>query len=432
MKNILTYIQQNFSIDFLLLFFYCLISLTPNFGSIDKSISQWVYISLLNVISLLYISYNFKSYKIYTSLNKSLLFIAFSIFIVSILISFFQAFNIVESIIKFSHWFNLYCAFIIFFFLISKTPRKLLIATILLIFTVQLYFTYDGYFKLLEFVKFDFSYSSFLKGVTGNKNITATLFGLTIPFIYFLLLSTKRIFFSILLSFFLVCAFYAVFILGARTSYVIIGFLILAYIFAILHYYFRSQKNRNFLLLSLFKLFIPFLLSLIIFSNFEGNSNSIQIQDRAQTINVDDESVNIRIKFYKLALEEFSRSPITGIGAGNWKIKSVDLYKKNIDGYIAPYHVHNDFLEVAVETGLLGLIPFILIFLSILIYTRFSIIRSKSFTDFIFNYTLLIIAGLYVIDSLLNFPHARPVISIFLMMILSLISLEYFKSRKHE
>ena len=432
MKNTIKFIKQNFSIDYLLLFFYCLISLTPNFGSIDKSISQWVYISLLNVSSLLYISYNFKNYKIYNSYSKSLIFISFSLFIVSILISFFQAFNILESIIKFSHWFNLYCAFITFFFLMSKTPRKLLIATILLIFTVQLYFTYDGYFKLLEFVKFDFSYSHFLKGVTGNKNITATLFCLTIPFIYYFILSTKRILLSILLFLSLIFSFYAIFILGARTSIVIFIVLFFVYSIAIIQYYFRSDKNLNFLLLSLFKLFVPFLLSFIIFSNFEGNNKSIQIQERVQTINANDESVNIRIKFYKLAVEEFFRSPITGIGSGNWKIKSVDLYKNNIDGYIAPYHVHNDFLEIAVETGLLGLIPFVFIFLSILIYTRFSIIKSKSFTDFIFNYTLLIIAGLYVIDSFLNFPHARPVLSVFFMMILSLISLEYFKFRKHE
>ena len=432
MKDILNYIKQYFSIELILLFFYCIISLTPNFGSIDKSITQWVFITVLNIISLIYIVYNFKSYKIYKPLNKSLLFIAFSIFIVSIIISFFQSYNIIESIIKFSHWFNLYCAFIILSFLISKTPRILLISSILLIFIIQLYFTYDGYFKLLEFVKFDFSYASFLKGVTGNKNITATLFCLTIPFIYYLLLSTKRILSFILLFLFLILSFYAIFILGARTSIVIFGVLFSVYSLAIIHYFFRSGKSFNFLLSSFFKLFSPFLLCFFIFSNFDGNSNSIQVEERVQTINANDESVNIRLKFYKLALEEFSRSPITGIGAGNWKIKSVDLYKNNIDGYIAPYHVHNDFLEIAVETGLLGLIPFIFIFLSILIYTRLSIIKSKSFSDFIFNYSLLIISGLYLIDSLLNFPHARPVISVFFMMILSLISLEYFKFRKHE
>ena len=74
-----------------------------------------------------------------------------------------------------------------------------------------------------------------------------------------------------------------------------------------------------------------------------------------------DTSINQRLAFYSQALNHISENPIFGTGIGNWKIKSIDTNKENIIGYQVPYHVHNDFLEIATEIGLIGLALYLLL-----------------------------------------------------------------------
>ena len=46
------------------------------------------------------------------------------------------------------------------------------------------------------------------------------------------------------------------------------------------------------------------------------------------------------------------QNPILGIGMGNWQLESIKADRENIQSYIIPYHVHNDFLELAAEIGI--------------------------------------------------------------------------------
>ena len=55
---------------------------------------------------------------------------------------------------------------------------------------------------------------------------------------------------------------------------------------------------------------------------------------------------------------------LMGISHINMLVKKFD--KESISGYTVPYHVHNDFLEVATELGLLGVFFYISIFGSFL------------------------------------------------------------------
>ena len=68
--------------------------------------------------------------------------------------------------------------------------------------------------------------------------------------------------------------------------------------------------------------------------------------------------------------------------------------------YTVSYHVHNDFIELAVETGLLGVISYLSIFICCLFYL-FKIRREL--------YSLVIGCSflIYFFDSNLNFPMSR-------------------------
>ncbi|MDB9903011.1 O-antigen ligase family protein [Flavobacteriaceae bacterium] len=429
MKNFIINLRKLVSAEFIFLFFYSSISLIPAFGSIDKAATQWLLLSLVNTGLVLFVIFNYNNYK-FKFFSNSLLIKFYSLFIFSIIISLLYAYNTSEALIKLSQWFTLFSSFILLIIFLSKIPRSHIFSTILLFFIIQLYFTYDGYFKLLEFVNFDFSYSNLIKGVTGNKNITAALFCMTIPVVYYFYLSVKNKVVVFLFFLFLVISFYAVLILGSRSSYVILFFVLIIYFFGFLFYNFKHEKIN--LIYSLFKMVFPFLFSLFIFSNITSHNTSINVSSRISTLTVKNESVQTRVFYYKAALNQFMESPFLGIGAGNWKIKSIDINKKTINGYTAPYHVHNDFLEVAAELGLLGIIPFFGIFTCIFFYCL-KILKSRIiFSDYIYALTLFICFIAYLIDSLFNFPHARPVSAIFLMIIFALITLEYFKLKDHE
>ena len=75
--------------------------------------------------------------------------------------------------------------------------------------------------------------------------------------------------------------------------------------------------------------------------------------------NPKDTSTSSRLPFYRAALRMIKTSPITGAGLGNYavrySIQTLNLY----DGYNVYIHSHNTFLELWLQTGLLGLVSFL-------------------------------------------------------------------------
>ena len=140
-----------------------------------------------------------------------------------------------------------------------------------------------------------------------------------------------------------------------------------------------------------------------------------------------DGSISQRLNFYTQAIDQIKENPFIGVGIGNWKIKSIDTDKDNIIGYRVPYHVHNDFLEIATEIGLIGMTLYILI----IIFSVFPILKliiknlTTQFNDneFVKGICLLMFFSTFLFDSMLNFPIARPIEIIIFILTISYISL---------
>ncbi|MDR1032367.1 MAG: O-antigen ligase family protein [Holosporales bacterium] len=81
-----------------------------------------------------------------------------------------------------------------------------------------------------------------------------------------------------------------------------------------------------------------------------------------------DESILLRIKYYKSAWKCFTEHYFTGIGFGGWP-----YYQGLGDMY---YHPHNIFLEIMCETGLVGLTLFLALLSSI--FAKFSVQKLVS------------------------------------------------------
>ena len=125
-----------------------------------------------------------------------------------------------------------------------------------------------------------------------------------------------------------------------------------------------------------------------------------------------------RIDYYKDALNSFKEKPLTGIGIGNWKLNSIEKGKRHIEGYIVPYHSHNDFIQLLAETGILGLISYVMIFILSLYkpIRELSILKKPIlFSCFCFYVDLFL-------DANLNFPIARPIMQTKLALVLAILT----------
>ena len=126
---------------------------------------------------------------------------------------------------------------------------------------------------------------------------------------------------------------------------------------------------------------------------------------------------NSRLKYYEDTFESFKENPIIGIGIGNWKLNSIEKGKRHIEGYIVPYHAHNDFLQILAETGILGFVSYISIFL----FSFIGLFKLKKLLNTPFLFSCLLFLGVYLLDSNLNFPIARPIMQIKWALILAIL-----------
>lgn len=157
---------------------------------------------------------------------------------------------------------------------------------------------------------------------------------------------------------------------------------------------------------------ITALFTSVLVNNFVFQQNkSLNYVER--TSKILDTSSQKRIRFYKHAFESIFENPLRGIGLGNWKIKSIQSDKSEISEYEVPYHVHNDFLEISSELGVIGFILFFGLYLYLIIMF-YKILKGKSITDNDknFSFFFLLTLVIYLSDSFLNFPFTRPVMQI--------------------
>ena len=395
--------------NYIFLLLFLVIGFVPYFDSIDIIGPQWLYLSFLNFILLIY---NYKSVArfILTIFSfKPLIYYLF--FVIFCFFSLFYSNNVLISIIDFSRITITFLSVINLIVLFSNSTFNfnrisILISLTLLIETLYSFFPLYDFLISNSFNSIDFtSVPTALKGVAGNKNVFAANVAFKIPFVFYLLLNSKRslmYFYSALLSF----AFLNILLLSSRAAY-ISTFLISA---VFLFYFIINRKlwNFNFFI----SLFFPFI---FIFTTnyFLSTTNSATIQSRVSSISSADESASHRIVLYENAIDYILKNPFIGCGIGNWKVESLPYWKSKLSGYTIPYHAHNDFLEVTTEIGIIGGFFYTLLFLSLFYYSIVFIFRNN-----IFGYLLFSITVVYFIDASLNFPLERALSQVNFIIIL--------------
>ena len=264
-------------------------------------------------------------------------------------------------------------------------------------------------------------------GNTGNKNIIAASIAIKIPFaVYFL--HARKTFTQLLAILLLFLGFYALFILNARATFVGLGLLTVLYLVYLLIFD-RSTENK----LSKFKPFGYYLfcliaalaLSTIVFNNIKEKNEALGGYDnplkRVGTIAFTNEGSG-RTNLWGFAFDYFKHHPVLGAGYGNWKLASIPYEKYYSDDYIVAYHCHNDFLETSAELGMIGLLLYVSLYLTIF-FTQLKRIINKQSTS---QQRLIAAIGIfcltaYFIDATFNFPVERTIMRVNFAFMASLI-----------
>lgn len=415
---------------------YLIVGTVPNLDALDKVSTQWLYLNVLNTISLLF--YLYKEYPLKDLLKNRGTILFFSFFLWSV-ISLFFAINKIESLVVLSQIFAIVIAFFVLMICIREieNPFKFISNVISIFLLVEIAYIYKPFFILDNASSEIFNRSRLFQGFGANVNITAFSVIYKIPFFIFSIIQLKKLkLITYILSSFVFASI--IFISGTLNSTrgAILTYSLLAPILittAVI--IFIKSKNYKFLILSsiyCLSVLLSFPLNVRLAETYKISKSSITNRISSLNALVDneiklDESLTQRTNFYNQALNTIKSNPIFGIGIGNWKIKSIDTNKENIVGYVVPYHVHNDYLEIGAEIGLVGLGIYILILFVSFKRTIVNFFKSI-FTSSVLkgNYLEIILVSVFlfiwILDSNFNFPFHRPIELINLIALLAYLN----------
>ena len=398
---------------------YLLIAIVFPIGAIDRVATQFMLLNMLNLVLLPSVFY-LKIKEKETNFKISLLEILFLILTILGFASYFLAENKTEVLVMGFQILNYLSAAIVINFYIKRHVLKAdnIINFFILMLLAEVIFIISSYaFNSFQTGSLAFSRNMYFKGFYSNINITAFSVVLKLPFIFFKLFKNYNFLGRLKYYVIILLSFFSLILLNSRGAYLAAILSLLIFI----SFYYKTIK-------SLFRQLVGLSIIIIITAFFSSKFSSINVIDRLSTVNIsnptNDDSIFQRFTYYENAFSSILEHPL-GIGLGNWKLYGTKYAKEIIDGFTIPYHVHNDFLEIGAELGIIGFV--IYAFFPILII--FSFFRMNKFNKYsnVFFASFIV----FLIDSILNFPFSRVGIMIQVIFIILILEDYIFKKNRY-
>ena len=398
---------------------------------------QWFYVSIIDFICLIYILLNIKSYL--NTLQKifhNSYFILFVVFLGWISLSYVYAINSTETLVCLARVFVSFFAIISVTVLFQKNPKAIhfIIGAIIVSLLYESLWVLFNFYQRAGEIKLDGLILS-LYGNHGNKNIIAASIAIKIPFCLFFIYSKRNLLYRFFFALILILALAAIFILNTRSTYISIILVSLLFLILIIHDFVKTKNIKSFSI-SFLIIIISFSLALLLSNAAINYSASVidneqqgygKFVDRVATIQLSNDASSGRIKIWKQAFDYFQKHTIIGCGFGNWKLASIPYDKIDLDTFTMTYHTHNDFIEVATEVGVVGVVLYISLFVVLILFV-YNIIRSNQPREhkIITLFTFLSLLA-YLVDASLNFPAERTIIQTLLVFVISIILFFHFE-----
>lgn len=130
-------------------------------------------------------------------------------------------------------------------------------------------------------------------------------------------------------------------------------------------------------------------------------------------------NVTERLKIWNTAIRMIKEYPVTGVGAGNWKVVVPKYGTAGLiwaKGFYVPDWPHNDYLLVAAESGIPGAIMYFGMWLLIALLAWKTIRKAATEERRMLNILMLSGLAAFAIDSMFSFPASRIEHSLYLFL----------------
>ncbi len=389
----------------------------------DRISVHFLFLAVLNLISLILILRKNTLDEFLSVFKEKPHSYSYLLFIVFGLISILVAENKIESIVTITQLLIFFSSFVIIVFLSKLKNINFVkvfgVFTLMAVFIESIYINYLFYDSII-IGGTSLDRSNEFRGFTANINISSFSLCLKIPLLFYLAFNTKVNTVKVSTLIMIFSSILTILLLGGRASIIALIFILLLIVTVCL---FKINKSK---IVNLSLSILMIVLSLSAYQYFNQNNISSRVVERFSNVfnPIEDQSVKERLSYYSAAFQSIKNKPLLGIGIGNWKLISIEYSKDLIEDYKVPYHVHNDFLQVAAEVGLFGGIAYLyfILFPFVMSIKKFLLDREKKFNQYVL---IILIFGVYVFDSLLNFPMSRPVNFIYLLFAMALFYASY-------
>jgi len=406
--------DQSIMISWIFVILIASVQFIPNFGSIDRASAQFLYLALITLTSFLYTLRELPTKGHVVLYHNKIITVLFGLSCLG-LISTLWAFNPTESLINYFE--ILLIVLIIYNLSHHLTQIKPNFKQIAFLFVFLL--ASDIFIMLVSFLSiYDFTNppprTNALLGFSSNLNVTGFSLTFRIPFVIFLILTSKKVINKII--YFLLMGLTIFFIIVSFSRGAILTFILLFSSFIFFQYFFVKTQRKLILFMLLFTVGV-FGVQSFLYQN--GNTFIDRVETLTPSKFKSDSSSNERLAWYKAAFEGIKENPLLGHGFGNWKIVGNKYVSQYIQQYIVSKYVHNDFLEIFAELGLVGLVLFIWFFILLFVklYRRRHLLNNSAVVGSVIVFSLLV----YLFDSNLNFPFQRPISLVNLSLLVAFI-----------
>jgi O-antigen ligase len=367
--------NKKYSIEKVYLFFVVFSTLLPGFGAIDNNPIRWM---ALGAIAILFILYNnlISQDKLKINFEKSVIVILSGIYLV---FNCLVAENINESIITLYKLVIIVSVFYTCLIAIRKIDNPFIY--ICQIFTISIFI--ESAFTLINFISINESFT----GISQNRNISSSSIVFKLIFLIYLIHNSKLFSTKLVLKILEVLALFSIILLQSRLG------LISVLTIYLLYFILMKPLRKN--------IYVSLLISSLFFLYFNSNDfqNKIEKTYSFQNLGNDDSTIQ-RLSFYQTSISLFNENPFFGNGLGSWKYKSLQDDNTDNKKILVPYYTHNDFLQTLMETGLIGLLIYLIFFL-LLIRNIISYRDHKALAP------MIIVIVIVIYNSLINFPIHR-------------------------
>lgn len=416
------------------LFLVLLIVITPLVFSkktVDINYAPQFYfhaISCLIFILLTWIFQRENKFKIYINIGIYLIaaYILMSIF--SLLFAQNRQEGIIE-IYKIGSWIVL---ILVLYHLIQEEENRLVMLKCILV--IGFILSMIGFLQLTKIAFTELPGNVIPYATLGNRNIYIPAILILLPFIIY------HVFYAIDLKWKYFSAIAALLILIVvvwslmRTAMIGIGLTVIINLIILI---LLNAKVKLFLSKHPFvKFAFPLLMALFLVGFGIGIMNKFQLKHdkRKNLLNLN--STNERAVLWKNSIAMVNAYPLTGVGAGNWKIMLPHYGLKDLPPearraemfYMRP---ENDFLWVFAETGIIGGISYLGIFLFAFVACQRKIRNSILNSERHFGMVVLNALVLYVVIAFFGFPKDRTYLQIELAIIIAFSLFFYNENRQN-